>query len=769
MKLMHLALLGASTFSLAMAAAQTASAQTANSVLMDEVIVTATKSNDVETVQDVAIAVTAFNDDTLDALNVRDLEGLSFSAPNVSLDDIGTTRGTANFSIRGLGVNSSIPSIDPTVGVFVDGVYLGINAGVVFDQFDLESVELLRGPQGILFGRNTTGGAVLLNTKRPTEEFEGSFRAAYEFPVDSGRGTGSAFVMGSLSGPIVEDKVLGKIAAYHNDDGGYFENLFTGADFGDAETTIVRGALEVRLAPEVTNTLRAEYFTSEGDGPAGQNRGVFERDTFDFSINREGFYDNEAFTISNETRWDVGFGDGEIVNIFGYREYDAATRADIDSLPDAGPVFGPLLMGAVQDLFFSDTLLEQEQISNELRYSGNFGALGVTTGLYYFNQDLAYDEIRFLPFQPFIGGPTNDFFGGGQQEHQVWGAFANLDYNITDTLTVSGGLRYTEEDKDADVSFIIPRSPCSVVGSTCPTVFPTGFTDSDSWSNLNPRVGVTYEPTQSLLTYASWTRGNRSGGYNFRITNPAAFLADVTSRGGQFATDEEVVDSYEIGAKFTSDDRRIILNAAGFYTDISDLQREVNVGDANTGVFQNILNTADAEIFGVEVEGRFALTDFVTLTGNVGYLNDDYTELLADLTGDGVIDDADFDLRLPRVPEFTYGVGAVATLGDFTANANWQYRDEIAYTDNNLGFIQDIHRIDANLSWATPVEGVEISIYGRNLLDEVQAGNDTQLSGAFGGPLSTGVAVPFADLPQGGTFSPLKKGRVLGVEIDVDF
>ena len=763
MTVKHLALIGASTLTLASAA----TAQTANNVLLDEVIVTATKSNDIETVQDVPIAVTAFNDDTLDALKVRDLEGLSFSAPNVSLDDIGTTRGTANFSIRGLGVNSSIPSIDPTVGVFVDGVYLGINAGVVFDQFDLESVELLRGPQGILFGRNTTGGAVLLNTKRPTEEVEIEARVAVESALDGDRGGLNTYVMGSISGPIVEDKILGKIAAYHNDDNGYFKNLFTDEDFGEANTTIVRGALEFRMAPELTNTLRAEYFTSEGDGPAAQNRGVFERDSFDFSINREGFYDNEAFNITNETRWDVGFGDGEIVNIFGYREYEADTRGDIDSLPDAGPVFGPLLMGAVQDLFFSDTALRQEQISNELRYSGDFGALGVTTGLYYFNQDLAYDEVRFLPFQPFIGGPSDDFYGGGQQEHQVWGAFANLDYSITDMITVSGGLRYTEEDKDAAVSYIIPRSPCSVVDSTCPTAG-TGFTDSDSWSNLNPRVGVTFEPNPSLLTYASWTRGNRSGGYNFRITNPVAFLTDVARRG-QVATDEEVVDSYEIGAKFTSNDRRIILNAAGFYTDISDLQREVNVGDANTGVFQNILNTADAEILGVEVEGRFALTDAITLTGNVGYLDADYTDLLADLTGDGVINDADFDLALPRVPEFTYGLGAVASLGDFTANANWQYRDEIAYTDNNLGFIQDIHRVDANLSWATPIEGVEISIYGRNLLDEVQAGGDTQLSGAFGGPLSTGVAVPFADQPQGGTFSPLKKGRVFGVELDLDF
>ena len=768
----RLGLLAASALTLAHTVSVSAWAQTANNVLLDEVVVTATKSADVETVQDVALAVTAFNDDTLDALNIRDIEGLSFSAPNVSLDDIGTVRGTANFSIRGLGVNSSIPSIDPTVGVFVDGVYLGINSGVVFDQFDLESVELLRGPQGILFGRNTTGGAVLLNTKRPTEDLEIDARFAVESALDGDRGGENYYAMGSVTGPIVEDKLLGKIALYYNNDQGYFTNLFDGENFGEAETYIARGALELRLAPTVTNLLRAEYFDNEGDGPVAQNRGTFERDTFDFAINRGGFVDADAFSITNETRVDVALGDGEIVNIFGYREYNQSTRGDIDSLPNLG-VLEPVLGAFTQDLFFSDTRQEQEQISNELRYSGTFNRLGVTTGVYYFNQDLSYDEERFLSFLMFLppqaGGVPFDFFGGGRQEHQVWGAFANLDFDITDTITLTGGLRYTEEDKDADVAYVIPRAePCSVVDSTCPFGGTSGFSDSDSWSNLNPKVGVTFEPTDTLLTYASWTRGNRSGGYNFRITNPAAFLEQVALRDGQIATDEEVVDSYEIGGKFTSFDRRINLNVAGFYTDISDLQREVNI-PGQAGVLQNIVNTADAEIFGVEAEGRFAVTDNILLTGNVGWLDAEYTDLLFDLTGDGVIDDADFDLKLPRVPDITYGVGVIATLGDFTANANWQYRDEVAYTDNNLGFIQEIDRIDANLSWATPVEGVTLSLYGRNLLDEVQAGGDTQLSGTFGGPLSTGVAEPFAFFPQGGTFSPLKKGRVFGVELDFEF
>ena len=168
-----------------------------------QIVVTAQKR--AENVQDVPLAVTAFNSGTLEAFKIRDIQGLSFQAPTVSLDQVGTSRGTANFTVRGLGINSSIPSIDPTVGVFVDGVYLGINGGVVFDLFDLDSVEILRGPQGVLFGRNVTGGAVVLNTGNPTEDFRGKFRAAVDGPaLDGGRGGPNYTVSGVISGPIVD-------------------------------------------------------------------------------------------------------------------------------------------------------------------------------------------------------------------------------------------------------------------------------------------------------------------------------------------------------------------------------------------------------------------------------------------------------------------------------------------------------------------------------------------------------------------------------------
>ena len=722
------------------------------------IVVTGTKTQNAENVQDVPLAVTAFNAESLDALKVRDVQGLTYSAPNVSLDQIGTSRGTANFSIRGLGINSSIPSIDPTVGVFVVGVYLGFNGGVVFDLFDLESVEILRGPQGILFGRNTTGGAVLINTGNPTDYLTGKFRAAVDGPlVDGGRGGANYTVSGVISGPIVEDTLLFKLGAYYNKDEGYFTNLFDGSNHGKAETKILRGALEGRFG-DLTLTGKLDYFTSDGDGPSGQNRGLFERDTFDLSIDERGNYDNEIWTGSLTAELDIG--PGTLTNIFGYRDYSATTLGDIDSLPFFG--------------FHSGTETEQDQISNEIRYAISNDNFDLTIGGFYFDQSIAYTETRDLPpLSPLT------FYGGGSQDHEVLGAFVAGQYYLTSDFSVIAGIRWSREEKNAGVTYVRPRPECSVVGGTCPTsgtnpFIPTennGFEDGRSWTNWSPKFGFQYEFDDSQI-YAHWTRGYRSGGYNFRITNATVFeTVVVPATGGNFGFDEERVDNYEIGGKFQTSDGALTVNAAVYLTKIDDMQREVNQSSPTAGVSQFILNTADAEILGFEVEGRARVTDNLIFTANLGIIDDDYKSVAFDISSDGAIDDADTALRLPRVPEVTWGVGLLHELilpnGAIVSRVNYQFRDEFAYTDNNFGWIQAADNLDANITWETPMDGLSVSIYGKNLLDQVQAGGDTQLP--FGGPLSNGVNRPFDAYPAGGTLSPLSKGRQIGAEMTFEF
>ena len=735
--------------------------------VLGTVTVTATKKANVENVQDVPVAVTAFNADTLDALNVTTLESLSYSSPNVSLDDVGTSKGTANFAIRGLGVNSSIPSIDPAVGVFIDGVYLGVNSGVVVDLFDIDSIEVLRGPQGLLFGRNTTGGAVVVNTGNPTDEFHYKVRASVDGPVDEDRGGANATVQGVISGPLVEGKLNGKFGVSYNTDDGYFKNLYNGDNHGEAQSATYRGALEFMPTDTLTFLGKLEYTDSRNDGPTGQNRSYYDRYSFDFSIDNPGFGESETLFGSLKTDLDVDFGNGVITNIFGYRKYDGLSSGDID----ATPYF----------LFHSDAELAQEQFSDELRYAGTFGKADVTTGLYYFEQTIDYTEIRHLPTTRPAALPASlpwDFFGGGTVDHTVFGAFANVDYSLTDKLVATVGLRYSTEEKSADVIYIRPRFPCSVVDGTCTpdgnnalmgllgVTEANGFSDSDKWSNWTPKLGLQYFWSDNVQTYALYNKGFRSGGFNFRITDLPIFL-DFVDQTGSFGFDEEEVDSYEIGFKAGSDDGRIQVNGAVFATEIANMQREINTA-GSSGVVQNIINTADATIYGIEVDGRVAFTDSLLGTFNVGMMDAGYDDVFFDLTGDGIVDQKDLGLDLPRVPEMTFGFGIIKDFdlganGAFIARANFQHRDKIAYTDSNYGWVQPADMVDVDLTWETPVSGLSASLYGKNLLDEVQVGNDTQLP--FPGPLSTNVQLPYQDSPYRGTFSPLKKGRLIGLEL----
>ena len=715
------------------------------SILLEEITVTARKRE--ESAQQVPLAITAFNSGQLEALKVRDLMSMSVGMPNVALDDIATTRGTANFSIRGLGINSSIASIDPTVGLFLDGVYLGNNVGVIFDMFDVESVEVLRGPQGILFGRNVTGGAILLNTKKPGDEFEASARVAVDGGGDGGL---NRYIMGSVGGPISNTLAI-KLSAYYNDDDGWFKNQFDGSDFGAIQQTMFRPVLVWTPNDSTELILRYEYTDIEGDGPASQTHtngsGVpgafvnFDRNSFDFSIDEKGFQKVQTDFVSAELNIDVGFGDGTITNIFGWRKSDSNANADID----AQPVW----------LFHAPSWLITEQISNELRYNGQFGdRSNVTVGAYYFENEINYHERREL-LGIATGGlaPGAQLDGGGDYDVKTLGVFVALDYDLSDRWTLNTGLRFTHEEKDANVAALIRNvnSPCNIVlARDCPF----DFTDSgQNWDSLSPKIGATFQLDDEKLVYGHWSRGVRSGGYNLRNTS-----ANPANTPGPF--DEETVDSFEIGYKSTQDWGR--LNAAAFHNTIDDMQRELNLPSEGAGVVQLIRNTADATITGLEVDGAFSLTDNFVLLASLGVIDPSYDTVKEDLNGDGVVDDADKALDLPRAADLTWSIGFTHDLnignrGYLASRINYAYRDKSAYTDSNLGFINEQSILDAGLDFYSNSERWVFSLYGRNLLDEVKHGGDTQLPDVIG------------PVPTGGTFSPLAKGRVYGAEVTYTF
>ena len=710
---------------------------------LEEVVVTARKRE--ETALDTPLSVTVLGASHIEARKLRGLTDLAVSMPNVALDEIGTARGISNFSIRGLGVNSSIPSIDPTVGIFVDGVYLGTNSDTAFDLFDLESIEVLRGPQGILFGRNVTGGAILVNTRKPGDEFEARVRAALDGGGDGGL---NKYLMGSIGGPVSHSFSVGA-TAYYNDDDGWFENKLTGDDFGVLEQVMFRPVVVWKPVENLELVVRYQYLKNEGDGSVSQahTNGLgmkgspanFDRDSHDFSIDEEGFLDVKSHFVTAEVNLKIG-ENGVITNIFGYRNNESYFLSDIDAQPIS--------------LFHGSGSTEAEQVSNELRYNGVFASrFNLTAGVYYFNNDIDYHERRnLLGLLTPDGSPALTQDGGGEYEVETIGLFAAVDYNLSDSITLSAGIRYTSEEKEAGIASLIRNvnSPCNVLDGTCPF----DFTDDKEWDSWSPKVGVIYHVSDKARVYTHWTRGFRSGGYNLRNT-----AIDTVNLGpGPF--DEETVDNYEIGFKYSSG--QVYLSGALFFNDIEDMQREVNLADPISGVVQVIKNTADAEILGVELDGALNLAENLQATGSVGWLDADYKNVKFDLNSDGMIDGRDKDLDLPRAAEWTWSLGLrqrlqAGDLGHIDTRIRYSYRDESSFTDNNLGYILSQKLLDAGLDFHMGNGHWVFSVYGKNLLDEVKHGGDTQLPPRLG------------PIPLGGAYAPLAKGRVIGGEVTFTF
>lgn len=713
----------------------------ATDALRDTILVEGTKKAAGEAVQTVPIAVTAYGEDQLDALFFDGLGSLSYVIPNVQFEDIGTVPGTANFVIRGIGVNSSIPSIDPAVVTVVDGMPLAVNSGVIFDDFDLEAIEVLRGPQGTLFGRNATAGAVMLRTTDPTDELTGKAKVS----VESGlKYTAS----GRVSGPLVDGLVQGKLAVYYSSDEGYFENeidavaaipgVFPGIEasstdnVGDRDTLLLRPALRFTPSDGVEILTKFEYGDISGSGNPGQNRGL-NGDSLVSSVDELGYFESDWTQVTNEVSIDVPFGDGTITNITGYRDYGSETFGDIDS----SPLF----------IFHAFTATDHTQFTNELRYSGRFfDRMDLTVGAFYLTDELDYVEDREIPSAPL------PFLGGGVQDRTSFGLFAQADVDVTDQLMVTVGGRFNDEEKDVGITRTFASPGCTRDGCTA-----FDFEDTASFDNFTPKLGLQYALDDTMQLYGSYTEAIRAGGYNFRNTAPVVPFV---------GTDDEKVAAFEFGFKGDLLDNRVRVNTAVFAYDFTDMQREVNTSDPVAGVVQEIVNTADAEIQGFEAEIQAFATDNLVITGMIGLTDGEYTDVLFDISGDGVVDERDLALDIPRLAPQTYGLGFIydtqmGDLGSLTARASVNHRSSAKYTDNNQGVFPAADIVNASLGFRPNQGSWEVSLYGKNLLDEVMFGNDTQLPANFAG--SPTFAIPGLQ-GTGATFSPLQKGRIVGVQ-----
>ncbi|HEX5788414.1 MAG TPA: TonB-dependent receptor [Woeseiaceae bacterium] len=734
-------LLAVAAFSPSEAPAQ----QRTSDVFIEEIVTVARKRSEAEVAQDVPLAINAYGASQLEAMFVTKLDDMSYLMPNVQLEAVGTFPGVQNFSIRGQGINSSIPSVDPTVGVFVDGIYLGTTFGVVIDTFDLESVEVLRGPQGLLFGRNVTGGAVILRNQRPTGEFGVKARAGYD---DDGLMT----IAGAIEGALVEDTLAAKLVLYQSNDPGYFDNInqstavpaphplqpfyinpATRGEVGEMDTTLVRPTVVWTPTENQEWALIVESGKSEGDGATWANvteqrAGVLG----DFSTTSDeiGFTDLGWTQVVLETNI-AEVGNGTVTNILGWREVDADSAADID--------------GTANPIFAAPGYTDQDQVSNELRWAGSLGEnWDATIGLYYFDQDIEYREARYIWLPPPLGPAP---FGinlqralGGDMSADNVGIFWNNDFQVGDAWVLTAGLRWSEESKSA-----------RIITGTCTdnTSFNCTFDDLEGdWDNLTPKLGFQWLLGEDAQLYGYWAQSFRSGGFNFRNAKPELIPPGPTR--------EEESSTYEIGFKSQLLDGRLRFNLAAFQNDVTDMQRELNVGDPDVIVLQATINAGDVTITGVEADLVWVPADSLSIFASAGWQDGDYDSIDPFVTQlEAAYGTTIIGPDLPRLAPTNYSVGFSFDLplggaGLLNVASNYNYREGHPYNDANTENFDDQERVNASVNWHSPGEAWRISLFGRNLTDEANWGNLTSIAGLW-------------------TAGPMQKGRTIGLEVNWEY
>ena len=707
----------------AAAAASAPQGQPAQNVQdVQQIVVVGTKSAHATSVHDAPLTVSAFNADQLEAFHINSLADLTTRVPNVRLNNAGTTAYSNASIIRGMGDFSSIPSTTPAVGIFEDGVYLGTRAGSMPPgAFDLEGVEILRGPQGLLFGRNTTAGAILVRTKNPTKTFELEASTAVE--------SGLNFInQVSVSGPLNEGKtLLGKLALYDGVDTGYFHNL---ADdnhhFGKAKTEAVHGALTWQQTPDLVHVLKTEFLMLKADGPAVQNHFAYSPNSLDFVDDNVGYtkINNKSATL--ESNWTTPLA-GKVTNIANVRHSLDNSGTDVPGTPKT-----------VLDGFGT---VDFTQYSDELRYAGDIGRFSIVTGLFGYWDALKYVEERKVA--PFPTRPlVLDQIGGGKQDSSTLAAFAQVDYRLLDSVTLTLGDRISKEKKTAHVALIATSTQCNLSGASCSAY---GFNDSRSWTSQTPKVGLSWKPDGETNLYGSWTKGNRSGGFDLRWVDPASLPNPYKP---------EDVNSYEVGLKQYLFDKKLSVNVAGFINHYTNLQRDLAfVGPE--GPISTTINAANATIKGFELEANWRVDQDWTVSANYGYLTNKFDKIFFSLSSqNGVVTPADYLLKLPHVPRNSYGLAVhnntEVSFGTLRTDVSYTYQDKSFADDNNTNLLNAVNNLDLNFSYYPIDSRWTFTLYGKDLMNKTTFGiNTTDQIGA----------------QPPATNSPLGKARILGLKI----
>ena len=582
--------------------ADTAAAQTGTKVL-EEVVVTAQKRE--QSLQDVGIAITALNENRLVDAQVNTIADLQNMAAGLTL---GESFGFAQIMIRGVGTDNPFAGGDPSVALHVDGVVTGQSSAQLGSLFDIQRIEVLRGPQGTLYGRNTTGGSINVITNKPTDKFSGY-----------GRFTAGNYTLlqfeGAVGGPLT-DQLQARLATKIVERDGYGDNLATSGDVNDASRQSVRGQLRWLPTPDMDVLISMEYHREDDknymplyrDGsylpnppvpallpqPQGVPRASNPRDIYaDTPLQNK----REQYSLTGTFNWQ--FANAlKFVSITNYQTFEKIPQQDFD-------------MTAVP-FYTQSEQIDTSQFSQELRLHYDSDHINGLIGLYYYYDEIKSDNRLYqaIPVPP-CGPVTDDvlhypitdlcFHFRGATNTDAAAIFMNIDFAFTDNVTITFGGRYSYEMRKGFTDrWIAPG-----------LLTPLTFADKGSFNDFTPRVGFEWHILPDIMFYTNYSEGFKSGillsGQRTPLLKP------------------ETVVAYEMGLKSQFLDRRLLLNVAGFYYDYNDLQLGRSVPAGATGFTLVYENAAQAEVKGVELETAWLITDQFSLNGSLTYLNAKFT------------------------------------------------------------------------------------------------------------------------------------------------
>lgn len=679
----------------AMAQAPGATTYTDAQDIITEVIVTAQRR--AERLQDVPIAISVQSGEQLEKAGVTNLRDITTVIPGLSLTGTGTNLQPV---MRGVGSQQTDPGNDPNVALYLDGVYQASQIANSFDLPDVQQIEVLKGPQGTLFGRNATGGAIRIFTLEP------DFTATGRIRLDYGR-FDNVVAKGFLSGPLLEDTVAASLSVYREEIDGYSRDVATGRnDVGGVDSTVVRGKLLARPNDSVKLLLSLGYMDRRDEDTSkysviGGNTiaqtipgAVFGQRPYEVAANGATFLDSTVRLASLKADFELGVG--TLSSMTAYNKVDALYTLDSDA--------------SNADLLFYNLNELQEDYSQEFIFSTNStGRWHGVGGLFFYHSDGRYDPLDILGA---FAGPE-PMFVWSRQVTEAYAVFGELTFDLTDRLTLVGGARYSDEKRTAYGTIQVGAGPEPAMPKL----------GAKSWDSFTPRVSLRYRFLDDDTIYLTYSEGFKSGGFNIAAIDPVPF-------------NPEKLQAIELGVK-TSPNRRLSANVAAFYYDYSD-QQVMTV--ANN--FNITANAASSEIYGLDADMTMRVTRDFTLTAGLSLLQAEFERYpnasvlepisgpisltscpsgIANCGNEAVVIDAS-GFKAPKSPEWTLGLTANYAhefqFGDVELSAALFHSDEF-YWDANERIRQPSYTtVSAQAAWQPRDSRFKLSLWGKNLTNE---------------------------------------------------